>query len=92
MDVSNAGQIRDELLSLINDGATALIADMTATVSCLSGVDQRVHIHPFLETATAASLPAAVRALAGYSDLGAFARQGLRSGLPMRPGPPGSGR
>jgi len=34
IDVSNAGQITDELLSLINRGATALIADMTATASC----------------------------------------------------------
>ena len=34
MDTSNAGQIREELLSLINGGATALIADMTATTSC----------------------------------------------------------
>ena len=34
MDASNAGQIREELLSAINGGATALIADMTATTSC----------------------------------------------------------
>ncbi len=33
IDRSNAGQIRAELLSAINDG-TALIADMTATISC----------------------------------------------------------
>jgi anti-anti-sigma factor len=32
--VSNAGQVREELLSVINRGATTLIADMTATVSC----------------------------------------------------------
>ena len=32
--VSNAGLIREELLSVINRGATALIADMTATISC----------------------------------------------------------
>jgi anti-anti-sigma factor len=32
--VSNAGQVRDGLLSVINLGATTLIADMTATVSC----------------------------------------------------------
>ena len=31
---SNAGQVRDALLSVINLGATTLIADMTATVSC----------------------------------------------------------
>jgi hypothetical protein len=31
MDASNAGQIREELLSVNNGGATALIADMTAT-------------------------------------------------------------
>jgi anti-sigma B factor antagonist len=34
IDVSNAGQIREELLSVINRGAAALIADMTATLSC----------------------------------------------------------
>ena len=34
IDVSNAGQIREQLLSVINRGATAVIADMTATVSC----------------------------------------------------------
>jgi PAS domain S-box-containing protein len=31
---SNAGQVRDGLLSVINLGAETLIADMTATVSC----------------------------------------------------------
>jgi anti-sigma B factor antagonist len=34
MGVSNAGQIGEELLSVINSGATALIADMTATIWC----------------------------------------------------------
>lgn len=34
VDVSNAGQIREQLLSLINRGAAALITDMTATLSC----------------------------------------------------------
>jgi len=34
IDVSNAGQIRQELLEVINQGAEALIADMSATVSC----------------------------------------------------------
>jgi anti-anti-sigma factor len=34
IDVSNAGQIREQLLSVINRGAATLIADMTATVSC----------------------------------------------------------
>jgi anti-anti-sigma factor len=32
--ISNAGQVREELLSVINQGATTLIADMTATISC----------------------------------------------------------
>ena len=40
IDASNAGQIREELLSAINQGAEALIADMTATTSCdLAGAD-----------------------------------------------------
>ena len=34
IDVSNAGQIREELLSVINRGAEALIVDMTTTLSC----------------------------------------------------------
>ena len=34
IDVSNAGQIREELLSVINRGAEALIVDMTTTISC----------------------------------------------------------
>jgi anti-sigma B factor antagonist len=34
MDGSNAEQIQDELLSVINGGATGLIADMTATIWC----------------------------------------------------------
>ena len=40
IDVSNAGQICEELLSVINQGAEALIADMTSTISCdLAGAD-----------------------------------------------------
>jgi anti-anti-sigma factor len=34
IDVTNAGQIREELLSVINRGAVVLIADMAATISC----------------------------------------------------------
>ena len=34
IDVANAGQIREELLSVLNRDAEALIVDMTATVSC----------------------------------------------------------
>jgi anti-anti-sigma factor len=34
VDVSNVDQLRDRLLSVINRGATVLIADMTSTVSC----------------------------------------------------------
>lgn len=34
IDVSNAGDVSDELLLLINRGAADLIADMTATLSC----------------------------------------------------------
>ena len=40
IDVSNASQIREELLWVINRGAAALIADMTGTLSCdQSGAD-----------------------------------------------------
>jgi anti-anti-sigma factor len=34
MDLTNASQIGEELLSLVNRGATALIADMSGTESC----------------------------------------------------------
>ena len=34
VDVSNVGQLRDRLLSVINRGAVVLIADMTDTASC----------------------------------------------------------
>ena len=34
IDASNAGQIREELLSVINQGAEALVVDMTGTISC----------------------------------------------------------
>ena len=37
IDASNAGQVREELLAVINRGAAVLIADMTATVSCDHG-------------------------------------------------------
>ncbi len=46
IDLSNAGQIREELLSVINRGATALIADMTATISCdNAGADAVLRAH-----------------------------------------------
>jgi anti-anti-sigma factor len=34
IDLSNTAEIRSELLSVINRGATVLIVDMTATISC----------------------------------------------------------
>ncbi|MGO8885201.1 MAG: PAS domain S-box protein [Streptosporangiaceae bacterium] len=34
IDVSNAGQVRQELISVIDRGAEAVIAEMTATISC----------------------------------------------------------
>jgi anti-anti-sigma factor len=46
IDASNASQIGEDLHALINRGATELIADMTATVSCdYSGADAMVHAH-----------------------------------------------
>jgi anti-anti-sigma factor len=37
IDAANAGQVREQLLGLINQGATVLVADMTGTVSCDHG-------------------------------------------------------
>ncbi len=34
MDVSNSGPIREHLLAIVNRGASPLVVDMTATVSC----------------------------------------------------------
>jgi anti-anti-sigma factor len=34
IDLSNAGEIREQLLTVINRGAAVLIADMTETISC----------------------------------------------------------
>jgi anti-anti-sigma factor len=46
IDTSNAGLILEELLSVINRGATELIADMTATVSCdYAGADAVVRAY-----------------------------------------------
>jgi anti-anti-sigma factor len=46
IDVSNVGQLRDRLLSVINRGAAVLIADMTSTVSCdHAGVDAIARAH-----------------------------------------------
>ncbi len=46
IDLSNAGQIREELLSVINRGAKTLVADMTATLSCdNAGADAVVRAH-----------------------------------------------
>jgi anti-anti-sigma factor len=46
IDVSNAGAIREELLSVINRGASALIADLAATISCdHAGADALVRAH-----------------------------------------------
>lgn len=46
IDVSNADQVREELLTLINRGAVTLIADMTATLSCdRAGADAVARAH-----------------------------------------------
>jgi anti-anti-sigma factor len=46
IDVSNAGPIREEFLSLINRGAKSLIADLTATISCdHAGADTFARAH-----------------------------------------------
>lgn len=44
MDESNAGQIREKLLLVINRGATELIADLTQTDSCDHMGDRRHRI------------------------------------------------
>ena len=46
IDASNSGQVREALLAVINRGATELVADMTATVSCdYGGADALVRAY-----------------------------------------------
>jgi len=46
IDSSNAGQIREQLLWIINRGAVVLIADLTGTASCdYSGADALARAH-----------------------------------------------
>ena len=46
IDISNADQIREQLLWIINRGAAVLIADLTGTISCdYSGVDALARAH-----------------------------------------------
>jgi anti-anti-sigma factor len=55
VDAANAGQIREELLLVISQGAAALIADMTATASCdHAGADAVVRVY---QRATASGVP-----------------------------------
>ena len=86
MDAADAGQVREELLSVINGGATALIADMTATTSCdhagadavvrafrravICGLDHLVPLYPSLEAATAVSPLAEVLAVVAGPGFG----------------------
>jgi PAS domain S-box-containing protein len=67
--VSNAGQVLDELLSVINRGATSLVADLTATVSCdYAGADAvarayRRAVSSGTELLLAVTAPVVLRAL-----------------------------
>src|SRR5215469_5375820 len=46
IDISNASQVGEKLLLVIDGGATVLIADMTATVSCdHAGAEAMVHAY-----------------------------------------------
>lgn len=67
--VSNAGQVHDELLSVINRGATSLVADLTATISCDyagAGAVARAYRRPVssgTELLLAVTAPVVLRAL-----------------------------
>lgn len=67
--VSNAGQVLDELLSVINRGATSLVADLTATISCdYAGADAvtrayRRAVSSGTELLLAVTAPVVLRAL-----------------------------
>ena len=67
--VSNAGQVLDQLLSVINRGATSLVADLTSTVSCdYAGADAvarayRRAVSSGTELMLAVTAPVVLRAL-----------------------------
>jgi anti-sigma B factor antagonist len=63
VDVSNSGLMRQQLLELLNRGASVLIADMTGTVSCdYSGADALLRAYQ-RASASGARLRVAVSAL-----------------------------
>jgi anti-anti-sigma factor len=98
IDNSNADEVREQLLWLINRGAAVLIADLTGTVSCdYSGVDaltraqhravaNRAELRLVVTTAAVRqvlSLSGLGRLVAVYPDLdGALAAGAERRGLP----------
>src|ERR1700690_812349 len=46
IDTTNSGQVHTVLLQTVDDGATALVADMTGTVFCASaGIQVLVNVH-----------------------------------------------
>ena len=67
--VSNAGQVLDQLLSVINRGATSLVVDLTATISCdYAGADAvarayRRAVSSGTELLLAVTAPVVLRAL-----------------------------
>ncbi|HTS98739.1 MAG TPA: PAS domain S-box protein [Streptosporangiaceae bacterium] len=98
IDVSNAGQIRELLLSVINRGALVLIADMSATVSCdNAGADAVVRAYQRavvsgaqLRLVVAAPIVRRLLALEGLDRLVSIypsVEAAVAAGMPEVPGP-----
>jgi anti-anti-sigma factor len=100
IDTSNASQIREQLLWIINRGAAVLIADLTGTLSCdYSGADALARAHhraiangTELRLAVTANAVRRVLTLNGldrliaiYPDLDAAAAGAARREQPTRP-------
>jgi len=95
IDVSNSDQIREQLLWIINRGATVLIADLTGTASCdYYGEDALARAHhraavngTELRLVVTADVVRAGRALSRYDACPWAAALGRPGGRGVSPGP-----
>ena len=86
IDVSNAGSLREELLSVINRGAGALIVDMTATISCDQAGAKAVARAYQRAVVSGTELRLAVTSEVVLADAGRDRRRPCGAGLPIGAG------
>ena len=108
IDATNTGQLRDDLLGLVNRGPAVLIADLTGTVSCdHGGAEALVRAYhrasvsgTQLKIAASSPLVRRILTVSGLDRLvsvypsleAALAAGRPQAAPPARPGPAGSGR